>query len=105
MTDRRPPTVLTAGFVALDAVLTNDQATHRAGGTAGNVAANLGFLGWNAQVLARVGADPAGRAVVDDLLAADVNTEALTLDAAVATPFVVHRVASGRDHRFHFKCP
>src|SRR6516165_2186734 len=39
----------------------------RAGGTCGNVLAALAYLGWTSYPIARLGDDPAGRALANDL--------------------------------------
>lgn len=97
-------TVLTTGFFALDVILHGSDIGHAAGGTAGNVAANLAFLGWKAAVAGTLGDDPAGRQVLNSLRQGGVVTDALILRDGVSTPVVVHEI-SDAGHRFRFGCP
>ena len=97
--------VLAAGFIALDAISVEDRYTHRAGGTAANVAANLAYFGWSAHLAGLVGTDAAGRALHDDLVSAGVGVECLHQRNDVATPVVLHQVLAGGKHRFRFRCP
>jgi fructokinase len=96
--------VLSAGYVALDLISYEQRLTHRAGGTAANVAANLAFLGWQARVAGVIGNDAAGRAVVNDLERSDVDVAELELRAEAGTPLVVHEIRAN-GHRFYFHCP
>ena len=96
--------ILSTGFVALDVILHGTDIGHAAGGTAGNVAANLSFLGWKAAAAGVLGDDPAGRQVLESLRETGVITDALALREDVSTPVVVHEV-SDAGHRFRFGCP
>lgn len=95
--------VLCAGYVALDLISYEELLTHRAGGTAANVAANLAFLGWRARVAGVLGADAAGRAVVSDLKDSEVDVDDIELRSG-GTPLVVHEIRA-KGHRFYFHCP
>jgi len=46
----------------------------RAGGTAGNVAANLAYFGWKARIAGLIGRDDAGRIASHDLSDGSVST-------------------------------
>jgi fructokinase len=97
--------VLSTGFSVLDVLRVGSTTQHRAGGTAGNVAANLAWLGVKSALLARVGDDPAGHRFRNDLAAAGVNVRWLRRDSSVETPLVVHEVLGHGRHRFRFSCP
>jgi fructokinase len=75
----------------------------RAGGTAGNVAANLAYFGWKARIAGLIGRDEAGRIVSRDLSDAGVDTSDLYQHDEVGTPLVLHEV-NGKSHRFKFGC-
>lgn len=96
--------VLSAGYIALDLICHEGKLTHRAGGTAANVAANLAFLGWSARVAGTLGEDAAGAVIVDDLEDNGVDVENLELRPGAETPLVVHKITK-TGHRFYFHCP
>src|SRR5581483_2155695 len=98
------PTVLAAGYVPLDIVSYQSRVWHAAGGTAGNVSAILGFLGWNASVAADLGSDLAGQRTKRDLQKANVAVEYVRLLPSVRTPRLVHAITS-TGHRYVFRCP
>jgi len=95
--------VLASGFVALDVVRSDKGVWMRAGGTAGNVAANLAYFGWKARITGLIGRDEAGRIVSRDLSDAGVDTVDLYQHDEVGTPLVLHEV-NGNSHRFKFGC-
>jgi fructokinase len=99
-----PRSVLASGFVALDVVRSDQGVWMRAGGTAGNVAANLAYFGWKARIAGLIGRDDAGRIVSHDLSDAGVDTSALYQHDEVGTPLVLHEI-DGKSHRFKFGCP
>lgn len=76
---------------------------HSAGGTAGNVAANLAYFGWDAAAVALHGDDPAGDHLRADLTRAGVSSRGLLRRPDYTTPLVIHEVAKGK-HRFRFGC-
>src|SRR5580700_9484720 len=88
------PTLVTAGFLALDVVFGVEHAEPRiyAGGTCGNVAAALAFLGWDASPLARLSDDAAGRIVRRDLARWGVKTQYLSLDPVAPSPIVIEKI-------------
>lgn len=96
--------VLCAGYIALDIVVHGDKVTHAAGGTAANVAAILGFLGWDSSVVGETGSDPAGLRVKQDLQSANVSIQYLQSTVNSPTPSVVHWIEPG-GHHFAFACP
>lgn len=96
--------VLSVGYVVLDVVLHQGGIGQRAGGTAGNVAANLAFFGWDSTVAALHGDDPAGIHLRADLARAGVNGAALFERPDMITPVVVHEVLDA-GHRYRFGCP
>jgi fructokinase len=101
--DANPRTVLASGFVALDVVHSYKGVWMRAGGTAGNVAANLAYFGWKARIAGLIGRDKADRIVSRDLSDAGVDTSELYQQDEVGTPLVLHEV-NGKSHRFKFGC-
>jgi fructokinase len=104
MSGRSGRSVLTGGFIALDAICEEDRLHHCAGGTAANVAANLAYLGWRAAVTGVVGRDAAGRRLRSDLRRAGVDTVFVRSRSVTRTPVVVHEVLPS-GHRFRFRCP
>lgn len=96
--------ILSAGFVALDVIIQQEYLGHAAGGTAGNVAANLSFFGWRSAVAGVIGGDPAGHHLVADLSAAGVDVSNLQTVPDASTPVVIHEILTDT-HRFRFGCP
>lgn len=96
--------VLSVGYVVLDVLVHRNGLGHSAGGTAGNVAANLSYLGWDAATAALHGDDPAGDHLRADLLRAGVSSRGLLRRNDFTTPVVIHEVCDG-SHRFRFGCP
>lgn len=96
--------VITSGYVSLDIVSYRGRVWHAAGGTAGNVAAILGFLGWRASVATDVGNDHAGRRLASDLRRANVDVSMIRFRPNAVTPRVVHEITASA-HRYVFTCP
>lgn len=95
---------ITAGYMPLDIVAYGGDTWHAAGGTAGNVAAILGFLGWQSNVVAEVGSDCAGRVWLRDMEKANVSLQSVRIRAGMATPRIFHAIDySG--HRYRYSCP
>lgn len=96
--------LVAAGYTPLDIVAYNNDVWHAAGGTAGNVAAILSFLGGRTSVVADVGEDLAGQRVRRDLKKANVDVSQLRLSPRIRTPRLIHRITA-HGHRFEFRCP
>lgn len=95
--------VLCAGYAPLDIVRYGGRMWHAAGGTAGNVAAILGFLGWDSALVADYGDDLAGRRVLSDLRASNVSTRLVRTMGGRSTPRLVHEI-DGAGHRYRYSC-
>jgi sugar/nucleoside kinase (ribokinase family) len=95
--------VLAAGYAPLDIVSYAGRVWHSAGGTAGNVAAILGFLGWSSTLAVDYGDDVAGQRVLRDLQAANVSVHLVRKVGGGRTPRVVHEI-DGAGHRYRFIC-
>jgi fructokinase len=98
------PQVLCAGYMPLDVIDDGTAPRRRAGGTAGNVAAILAFLGWNAALAGRVGDDQAGDELLTDLTRAGVDCRLVDRDPGAATTRLVHHIAGG-EHCYLYTCP
>jgi len=101
---RSSQSLVAAGYTPLDIIAYNNRFWHAAGGTAGNVAAILSFLGARTAVAADVGDDLAGQRVRRDLQKANVDVSQLRLNARIRTPRLIHRITA-TGHRFEFRCP
>ena len=96
-------TVVAAGYTPLDVVVHGGNVGHAAGGTAGNVAAILAYLGWSSVLVGETGDDLAGVAIREDLARSCVSAEHLRT-AGGETARVVHRIGA-TGHTFEFSCP
>ena len=96
--------VLSVGYLVLDVVTTTRIVGRSAGGTAGNVAANLAWLGTRAGVLARIGDDPAGMLLHNDLSVAGVDTRHIHRSSDVETPVLIQQLTESGP-RYLFSCP
>ena len=103
------PVCIGAGFVALDIVKGESGTFATAGGSCGNVMAILAWLGWLARPLSRLGTDPAGDMIAEQLLDSGVDISGLIRDESVSTPIVIQRSVAqedgGKDHRYSLSCP
>jgi fructokinase len=79
-----------------------DQLKFRAGGTAGNVAAILGALGWPSEVLGPAETSFGYRLLIDDLNRCGVEYHGV-LSGTV--PVIIEELAAPAKHRFLFDCP
>lgn len=104
------PLVVATGLVCLDIICRGSEApVFHAGGTAGNVAANLAWFGWKSVPVARLGADEDATAIVADMSSVGVDVRLLRTDAAANTPRILEMLppspVPGRPtHTFHQRC-
>lgn len=98
------PSILSAGYATLDVIVHNGTISHRAGGTAANIAANLAFFGWQSSISIRLGRDAPGRRIRHDLRTAGVAVELIEQDHTVETPVILQYVRPP-SHWFAFRCP
>ena len=107
----RKPTIIAAGFFALDVVFGLDDPAPRfyAGGTSGNIVAGLSYMGWEALPLGRLSDDVAGDFVRKDLKRWGVDTQFLGLSPVAASPIVLEKIELSKNgvpkHRFLWNCP
>src|SRR6266496_3673626 len=99
--------IVCLGYVALDLIVdsSSGRVTHRAGGTAANVASALSYLGRSSVLVARLGDDERGRFITDDLARDGVDTTHVRIEGGVETPAVVHGIERDGSHTFAFQCP
>lgn len=101
---REPSSVLCAGYMPLDIIDDGTVPRRRAGGTAGNVAAILAFLGWDASLAGRIGDDQAGDELLADLMRAGVDCRLVDRERGALTTRLVHHIAGG-EHCYLYTCP
>lgn len=107
------PTIAGTGLFALDIVLRLDgsAAPPRLGGSAGNVLAILGALGWSSTPVGLLGSDSAADAICRDFARIGADTRWLLRSSDHATPVIFqHQLDTARDrsgatHSFTFACP
>ena len=112
-TDRKTPTVIGTGLIALDVVIADSVQVDPllcAGGTCGNVLTALAFLDWNAYPIARLRADAASKRVTEDLKSWGVRLDFVALGDHGSTPVVVQHIRRNKAGEpspihFHRKCP
>lgn len=99
------PRIFSVGLIALDVLHIANQPEHasfRAGGTAGNVAAILGALGWPARAAGPADSSMAYSLLLNDLQRCGVEYHALE---GVSVPVIVEELEVNAQHRFLFDCP
>jgi fructokinase len=101
----RPASIVGVGQVTLDVHAWQPPPySVCAGGTAVNVLAWLAHWGWRAEMIARLGDDPAGDVVCADLMRLGVNTQSIQRDRTVSTAVTVQE-QTGLEPRFSQRCP
>jgi fructokinase len=104
----RRPTVVGTGLVALDVLLHADIGTvdTALGGSAGNVLAILGHLGWKSVPVAQLGADHAAEEIWREFAKLGADTRFLWRVKENCTPVIFQLPATGEStHTFSFRCP
>lgn len=102
------PVCLGSGLIALD-VICDSEDSHPfflAGGSCYNVLAILSYLGWNSFPMARLGTDPEGDMIVEDMKRWGVNNIFVDRDSGIRSPQIIERILQGKipRHRFYLKC-
>ena len=100
----KPSSALCAGYMPLDVIDDGTPVRRRAGGTAGNVAAILSFLGWDAALAGRIGDESAGDEFVADLARAGVDCRLIDRTPGALTNRLIHHISAGR-HSYLYTCP
>ena len=102
------PVCLGSGLVALDAIYNNENGNPQffAGGSCCNVLTVLSYLGWSSFPMARLGKDPEGDRIIEDMKRWRVKTKFVEQDPKIPSPRIIERVFDGRrpHHRFYLKC-
>ena len=106
------PTCIGSGFVALDWICLNKDASPTqtlAGGSCGNVLSILAYLGWKAIPIARLKNDSPAETVLRDLEKWKVVTDFVKKDSKGSTPVVIQRILKAKDgipfHKFEWRFP
>ena len=98
-----------AGFVAMDVVDDDGDRFAAVGGSCGNVMAILAWLGWAASPIVRLGDDPTGAFIRNELSGLGVDLAYVSREQGMRSPIVLQRFGTGRDgrrtHRFSLTCP
>jgi len=106
--NRAKPTIVGTGLVALDVLFGRDSTNVETalGGSAGNVLAILGHLGWHAVPVAQLGKDAAAVRIANEFSRLGADTRFLLQSGALATPVVYQFPGtSEHSHEFSFRCP
>jgi sugar/nucleoside kinase (ribokinase family) len=103
-------TAVGTGRLTLDVIVRTGAAPRcQAGGTCGNVLANLAYLGWQAWPLADLGDDDPGDRFCRDLARCGARLDLVRRLPGEETPVIVHHIdqAPGGEamHRFSSTCP
>ena len=98
-------TCVGAGMTTLDMVHNGSgRPDVYAGGSCTNVLVILSWLGWRAVNVARLGADPEGRAVLDDITRWGVVTDHISIEQGIETPRIIERLHPDGRHTFRLRC-
>lgn len=98
------------GRLTLDVIVRAEggQPRSQAGGTCGNVLANLAYLGWSAYPLTDLGDDDPGARFCRDLTRWGVRLDLIRTFADQETPVIIHHIRqtdAGPVHSFSSRCP
>jgi sugar/nucleoside kinase (ribokinase family) len=111
MTPSNTPPIVAIGFIALDRVCIDggSEVLAAAGGSCGNVSANLAQLGHTVFPISTLGFDTEGAHVVNELCSLGVRTDFVSRRDDRRTPVVVQHVVGcdsiAIDHTFAFEQP
>ncbi len=97
-----------SGLTSLDVIYGGKEGRPQfyAGGSCCNVLTILSYLGWNSFPLARLGKDPEGDRIIEDMSSWGVDTEFVIQDTGVNSPRIIERIFHGPrpKHKFHLRC-
>lgn len=103
-----PPVCVGAGLVVLDAIYEAGSKTPAflAGGSCANVLTILSYLGWDSYPVARIGDDPEGGRLLEDMESWGARTDFVDRERNSATPRIIEKIynKNGVTHRFSLKC-
>lgn len=108
LNQRPSPTIVGTGLFALDVVVDRGAATAETclGGSAGNVLAILGHLGWRTVPIGQLGQDAAATKIANEFSRLGADTRFLTRSQYQSTPVVYQLPGkAGHTHEFSFRCP
>jgi len=101
------PNILGVGLICLDIIKVKDEVRYINGGSCGNVATALSFLGWNSYVISRSYSDIAGNIINENL----TNTGVKKIDFGkkpVEAPRIIEELLNEKGeycyHKFLMKC-
>ena len=102
------PVCVGSGLVALDVIYKNNESKPKflAGGSCGNVLTILSYFGWKSYPVIRLGTDPEGKRIIEDMKRWGIKTKFIEQESEIHTPRIIERVFSGKKpkHRFYIKC-
>jgi fructokinase len=102
------PTIVGTGLVALDVLVHGSlgMPDTSLGGSAGNVLAILGHLGWKSVPVAQLGADAAAEEIWHEFARLGAETRFLWRAKEYCTPVIFQLPGTGEStHEFSFRCP
>ena len=103
------PVCLGSGLVTLDVIYDGKYKDPQffAGGSCCNVLTILAYLGWTSYPMARLGKDPEGDRIINDIKRWKVKTEFVERDYAISTSKIIEHILNDcgtPHHKFYFKC-
>ena len=103
--DGRRPVCVGTGLVVLDAICADGREPRfLVGGSCGNVMVILSHLGWEAYPAARLGDDPEGGRIVEDMRRWGARTDLVRMESEIQTPRIIEMVVGRGAHRFRLMC-
>jgi len=99
-------TCVGTGLVTLDVIYANEKKPRfLAGGSCGNVLTILSYLGWNSFPVSRLGKDPEGNRIIEDMKKWGVKTKFIEQEK-MASPRIIEKIFPNKNprHRFYITC-